>query len=151
MRGLYVPPIPTLHHPRRQVCVSNTFMHTRITWRSFLNVYSDSVGLGPGVFLTHSWGIPKVRIWDHTLSSKASDDTKYFVGRLGGSVGKHETLDSGSGHDLTVRGFEPHMGPGADFVEPAGDSLSLPLCPFPTGTHSLSHSLSLSLSLKIHT
>ena len=41
------------------------------------------------------------------------------------------TLDFGSGHDLTVRGFELHVGPCADSVEPAWDSpspsLSTPL------------------------
>ena len=42
------------------------------------------------------------------------------------SVG-HLTLDFGSGHDLPVRGFEPHVGLCADGVEPAWDSLSLPL------------------------
>ena len=47
---------------------------------------------------------------------------------------KYLTLGFGSGHDLTVRGFEPHIGLCADSVEPAWDSQ------FP--------SLSLSLSLK---
>ena len=37
-----------------------------------------------------------------------------------------------SGRDLTVRGIEPHVGLCTDGVEPAGDSLSLCLCPFPT-------------------
>ena len=37
------------------------------------------------------------------------------------------TLDSGSGHDLTVCGIEPHVGLYADSMEPASDSLSLPL------------------------
>ena len=39
------------------------------------------------------------------------------------------TLDFGSGHDLTVREFEPHIGLRTDSVEPAWDSLSpsLPL------------------------
>ena len=43
---------------------------------------------------------------------------------------KRPTLGFGSGHDLTVCGFEPR---GADSVEPAWDSLSL--CPFPAHTH----------------
>ena len=38
---------------------------------------------------------------------------------------KHLTLDFSSGHDLTVRGFEPHIGFCADSVEPAWDSLPL--------------------------
>ena len=32
-----------------------------------------------------------------------------------------------SGHDLTIGGFEPHIRPCTDSVEPAWDSLSLPL------------------------
>ena len=39
---------------------------------------------------------------------------------------KHLTLDFGSGHDLTVRGFKPHTGLLAGSVEPTWDSLSLP-------------------------
>ena len=31
---------------------------------------------------------------------------------------KHETLDFGSGHDLTVHEMEPHIGPCADSAEP---------------------------------
>ena len=51
---------------------------------------------------------------------------------------KHQTLHLGSGHDLTVREFESHMGLCVDSMEPAWDTLSLFLCP------------SLSLSLKIN-
>ena len=40
---------------------------------------------------------------------------------------KCPTLDLGSGHDLMVREFELCVGLCADSVEPAGDSLSLPL------------------------
>ena len=36
----------------------------------------------------------------------------------------HLTLDFRSGHDLTVRGIEPHLGLCADNVEPTWDSLS---------------------------
>ena len=38
------------------------------------------------------------------------------------------TLDSGSGHDLTARGFEPRLVLCADSAEPAWDSLSLSPC-----------------------
>ena len=52
---------------------------------------------------------------------------------------KRLTLDFGSGHDLTVRGFKPCMGLCADSAEAClGFSLSLSLCSSPT------HSLSLS-------
>ena len=50
---------------------------------------------------------------------------------------KHPKLDLGSGCDLTVYEFEPHVGLGADSTEPAWDFVSLSLCPSP---------LSLSLS-----
>ena len=45
---------------------------------------------------------------------------------MGQSV-EHLTLDFGSGHDLTVGGFEPHVGLHSDSVEPGWGSLSLPL------------------------
>ena len=56
---------------------------------------------------------------------------------------KCPALDCGSGHRLTVREFEPHVGLCADSMETAWDSLSpsLSLCPSP---------LVLSLSLKIN-
>ena len=38
---------------------------------------------------------------------------------------KRLTLDFGSGHDLTVPEFKPHVGLNADSAEPAWDSLSL--------------------------
>ena len=40
---------------------------------------------------------------------------------------KHLTLGFGSGHDLTVRGFESCIRLCAESAEPAWDSLSLPL------------------------
>ena len=40
------------------------------------------------------------------------------------------TLDFGSGHDLTVRGIEPHVRLCADSEELAGDFLSPALCPY---------------------
>ena len=61
---------------------------------------------------------------------------------------KYPTLGLGSGHDLTVRGIEPHVGLHAGSGARLGFSLSGPtpimlsLC--------LSVSLSLSLSLKIN-
>ena len=39
----------------------------------------------------------------------------------------HPTLNFGSGHDLMVHEFEPHIRLAADSVEPARDSLSLSL------------------------
>ena len=46
---------------------------------------------------------------------------------------KHPTLVFGSGHDLTVREFEPRIGLLADSVGRAWDSLSPPLsAPPPT-------------------
>ena len=50
-------------------------------------------------------------------------------GRLGGSVGW--ASDFGSGHDLTIREFEPHVGLCVDSSEPGacfGFCVSLSLC-----------------------
>ena len=55
------------------------------------------------------------------------------------------TLDSSSGHDLIVRGFEPHIWALADSAEPTWDSLS----PFLSVPHSHMHLLALSLSLSL--
>ena len=60
---------------------------------------------------------------------------------------KRSILAFDSGHDLTIQGFEPHIGLCADSMEPIWDSLSPPL---PTPAHTCALSLSLSLSLKIH-
>ena len=40
---------------------------------------------------------------------------------------KRPTLDFGSGHDLTVGEFKPHIGLCVDGVGPGGESFSLPL------------------------
>ena len=63
---------------------------------------------------------------------------------------KHQTLDFSSGHDLTVRGFEPNIRLCTDRVEPAWDplSVSLFLCPSPARVHV--HALSLSLEINKH-
>ena len=58
----------------------------------------------------------------------------------------HPTLDFGSGQDLMVGEFEPHIGLCADGEMPAWDSLSFSLCPSPA--HTLSLTLSLSLKRK---
>ena len=51
---------------------------------------------------------------------------------------KHQTLAFRSGHDLMVRGIEPHIGLCTDSSEPVWDSLSLPLSlPLPKHTLSL--------------
>ena len=46
-----------------------------------------------------------------------------------------QTLDFGSGHDLTVHEAEPHVELCTDSTEPAWDSLSLPLSLCPSATH----------------
>ena len=58
--------------------------------------------------------------------------------RLGGSVG--EASDVGSGHDLTVRGFEPCVGLFADSSEPGA---CFRLCVSPSLCSSPTHSLCL--------
>ena len=51
---------------------------------------------------------------------------------------KHPTLELGSGHDLMVHGFQPHIGLCDDSMEPAWDSLSPSLSAPPLLTLSLS-------------
>ena len=63
------------------------------------------------------------------------------MGRLGAawvaqSV-KRSTLGFGSGHDLTVHGFDPHIKLCTDGTEPACDSLSPSLCAPPLFAFSL--------------
>ena len=73
--------------------------------------------------------------------------SKHWMGRLGGSVNYASVF--GSGHDLTVREFEPRIGLSAVRVQPASDPRSLPLSlPLPSlFPFSLSLSPCLSLSL----
>ena len=54
----------------------------------------------------------------------------------------------GSGYDLMVPEFEPHISLCADSAEPALDPVSLFLCPFPAHRHMFAFSLSLSLKNK---
>ena len=51
---------------------------------------------------------------------------------------KRLALDFGSGHDLMVCEFEPHVELCTDSVEPAWNSLSPSVCPYPTCTCTLS-------------
>ena len=74
------------------------------------------------------------RVWSMYLLCKRVE------GHLGVQSVKRLTLDFGSGHDLTVHGFEPLIGLCAGSAEPAWDSLCLPLSwPLPR-----SHAVSLS-------
>ena len=50
-----------------------------------------------------------------------------FRGAWVGQWVKRPTLDFGSGHDVTVGGFEPRVRPCAGGLEPAWDSVSLSL------------------------
>ena len=84
--------------------------------------------------------IPLVMVFFTPTSSWLKKTDK---GRLSGSVGW--ASDFGSGHDLTLCGFEPHIGLCAESSEPGacfGFCVSLSLC------SSLAHTLSLSLSQK---
>ena len=58
------------------------------------------------------------------------------LGRLGGSIG--EASDFGSGHDLTVCEFEPHVGLCAHSSEPEKACFRISLCCSPTYTLSVS-------------
>ena len=59
---------------------------------------------------------------------------------------KHPTLGFGSGHDLMVHEFDPHVGLHADTMEPAWNSLSLSLSLLLSAPPLLSHSLSLKIN-----
>ena len=61
---------------------------------------------------------------------------------------KHPTLDFGSGHDLAVCGFDPHVRLCTSSMKPAWDSLSpsLSLSAPPPCMPMLSHSLSLKIN-----
>ena len=81
-----------------------------------------------------------------SLSLSLSLKNKH-LGRLGGSI--HGASNFASGHDLTVREFEPHIRLCADSPEPEACfrfCVSLSLCSLPA--RSLSLSLSLSISQK---
>ena len=74
-----------------------------------------------------------------TLCGVGLDENASHEGRLGGPVGW--AFDSGSGHDLTVHGFEPRVGLRTDSVEPGACfrfCVSLSLCSSPTRSLSLS-------------
>ena len=49
-------------------------------------------------------------------------------GAWGAQWVEYPTLDLGSGHDLLVHEFEPHIGLCAEGTEPAWDSVSPSLC-----------------------
>ena len=53
-------------------------------------------------------------------------------GAWGAQSIKPRTLGFGSGHDLTVREFEPCIGLFTDSAEPAWESVTPSLCPSPT-------------------
>ncbi|XP_078302586.1 retinoic acid early transcript 1E [Panthera onca] len=76
-------------------------------------------------------------LWQQT------ENMKKFRGAWVALLIGHSTLDFGSGHDLTVREFEPRVGLCADHSEPGACfrfCVSLSLCPSPV------HALSLSVS-----
>ena len=58
-----------------------------------------------------------------------------------GAPGWCSTLGFGSGHDLVVCGFKPHIGLCADGAEPAWDSLSLSAPPLLVLSFSLKNKL----------
>ena len=83
----------------------------------------------------HSLKTQKSIFWLGTLQDKKMNDCGAWVAQ---SV-KRLTLGFGSGYDLVVCGFEPHIGLCADSVEPVWDSLSPhSLYPYPTRALSLS-------------
>ena len=59
---------------------------------------------------------------------------------------KRPTLGFDSGHDLTVREFQPRVGLWADSTELARDPLSFSLGPSVVCAHTCSHSLSFKIN-----
>ena len=57
--------------------------------------------------------------------------TGFLWSAWGAQSVKGQTLDLGSGHDLMVHGIEPRMGLYGNGTEPAWNSLSLSLDPYP--------------------
>ena len=111
----------------------------------FLGLFLRPVGSGLCPFL----GLEEAALWSLlrqglcVLSGKPEDfgphTSETRQGAPEGSVGG--ASDFGSGHDLAVHEFEPHIGLAAVSTEPTLDPLSPSLCPSPT--------CSLSFSLKI--
>ena len=66
---------------------------------------------------------------------------KDLPGAWGAQTVKRPTLGFGSGHDLTVLGFEPRIGLCADSAEPAWDSLPTLSLPSPALSVSQDNSL----------
>ena len=59
-------------------------------------------------------------------------------------------LGFGSGRELTVCEFKPHIGLSADSMEPAWDSLSPSVSALPLLTHTHTHTHTHTLSFKIN-
>ena len=77
----------------------------------------------------HSW---------HNEQQEEREQEKNFWGAWVTQSVEHPTLDLSSGHDLTVREFEPHVGLCAGGVEPAWDFVSPSFCPYPACACALS-------------
>ena len=95
--------------------------------------------LGTHARLLAPMGHIKCNIVRVTLVKGISQIKWDFEGRLGGSVS--EASDFSSGHDLTVHGFESHIGLCTDSSELGaffGFCASLSLCPSPTPALTLS-------------
>ena len=99
--------------------------------------------------LKNSWSIRDLKMQGHFSPQKPLHEVKsdiFFKTEGQGMPGwlswlSVQRLDFSSGRDLTAHGIESHIRLWADSAEPAWDSLSFSLCPFPC-----SCSLSLSLS-----
>ena len=72
------------------------------------------------------------QINQHDTPHKQNEELKSWLswGAWIAQLVRHPTIDFSSGHELTVREFQPHVGLCADSVESAWDSLSL--CPSPS-------------------
>ena len=84
------------------------------------------------------FGVSSMQMYSHTNHNSCLWGTRvaHWAKRL--------TLDFGSGHDLGVPGFKPHIGLHPDHVKPAWNSLSPSLSAPPLLAHVRSLALSLS-------
>ena len=87
-----------------------------IIWGFQLNLSCDRLSLGCG----YDW-------WGNTLEEFALVSSR-IRGHLGGSIGR--ASDLGSGQDLKVHVFKPHIGLAVVSAEPTSDPLS-PTLPLP--------------------
>ena len=115
----HAPPTESARHPKDSAFVIMKF--TVYTMYYYNTVTGEQSNLDlQKIYILKSSQIPKITTT--IMAAGASCLLKSHEGRLGGSVGGMS--DSGSGRDLAVREFEPHVGLRAHRWKPVSDSAS---------------------------